>query len=174
GRPRLRFHRFSGGFVKQRQFLTGALLLAPLLAGCHTFTPVERSQLQPGQSVRVTLTPAESVNHVQLLGSLKESVQGTVREVEASNLGLTLATAPPPVPGSPANTGLRSYLELPWSGVSGVEVKRMNWLRTGLLAAGAAVVTVVILDVADLSGGSNNEGGVNEQRVRIPLLTLSR
>lgn len=160
--------------MKQRQFLAGALLVAPLLVGCHTFTPVERSDLQPGQSVRVTLTPDESANQVQSLRALRESVQGTVREVGDGGLGITLATNTAVTPGGPASTGLRTYLELPWNGVSGVEVKRINWLRTGLLAAGAAVVTVVILDVADLSGGSNDEGGVNEQRVRIPLLSISR
>lgn len=160
--------------MKQRQFLAGALLLAPLLGACHTFAPMERSQLQPGQSVRVTLTPDESARQVQILGALRESIQGTVRETGGGGLGITLATNTAVTPGGPASTGLRTYLELPWNGVSEVEVKRISWARTGLLAAGAAVVAVVILEVADLSGGSNDEGGVNEQRVRIPLLSIAR
>lgn len=160
--------------MKPRSFFAIALFAAPLVAGCHTFTPVDRSQLEPGQSVRVTLTPNESAAQVQHLGSLRASLQGTVGELGETGLGLTLASNTGVTPGGPASTGLRTYLELPWNGVSGVEVKRMDWVRTGLLAAGAAVVTVVILDVADLSGGRNDEGGVNEQRVRIPLLSIAR
>ncbi len=148
--------------------LLGALLLVPL-AACHTFAPVQRGDLVPGQSILVTLTPQASADQVQALGSLRRSVQGTVRDVEGSTLGLTLASAN----GEAASSGLRTYLELPWNGVAGIEQKEFSWLRTGLFAGGAALVTVVILNVADDSGGGDGEpGGINEQRVSIPLFSI--
>lgn len=160
--------------MRQRFFFAVVLLVAPLVAGCHTFSPIERSELRPGQSIRVTLTPGESVNQVQRLGALKESLQGTVRDLGDGGLGITLATNAAVAAGSPVSTGLRTYLDLPWAGVSGLEVKRLDWTRTGLLVAGTAAVAVLILDVADFSGGGGQGGGTDQQRVSIPLLTLSR
>jgi hypothetical protein len=55
-----------------------------------------------------------------------------------------------------------------------VETKHFSWLRTGLLAAGGALVTLAILEVADGSGGGEGETpGPENQGVRIPL-TLFR
>ncbi|MDT8340025.1 MAG: hypothetical protein RQ751_00815 [Longimicrobiales bacterium] len=154
----------------------GGVLMALLsLAGCHSFTPVDRSAIEPGQSLRVTLTREEALRQVEALGDLREQIQGTVREAGGPSLGLTMASPPAYAVGDPRAAGLRSYLELPWSGVERVELKRFDWVRTGLFAAAAAVVTVAILEVTDDSGGGNGEGGgVDQQRVRIPLLTFRR
>lgn len=159
----------------KRPSILAATGLLPFLAGCHTFNPVATSALEPGDAVRITLTRQESANQLERLGAFRESLQGTVRDLEGSALGITLPADLPPPTGSPANAGLRSYLEIPWDGVAGVEVKRIDWVRTGLLAAGAAVAAVVILDVADDSGGgSGGGGGVDQQRVSVPLLTFRR
>lgn len=161
--------------MKPRLFRPGGLLLVPFVAGCHTFSPVDRSALEPGNAIRITLTAEESVRQVERLGGLRTSVQGTVRDLDGPSLGLTLPADVPPPPGSPASTGLRSYVEIPWPGVAALEVKRISWARTGLLAAAAAVATVVIMDVADQSANDGSGGGgVDQQRVSIPILSFHR
>lgn len=154
--------------------LLAALGLLPAMAACHTFNPVDRSALEPGNAIRVTLTPAESGRQLERFGRFRGSLEGTVRDLEGPTLGLTLPADLPPPAGSPASMGLRSYVEVPWEGVAGVEVKRISWVRTGLLAAAATVATVVILDVTDDSGGGRGDGGVDQQRVSVPLLTFRR
>jgi hypothetical protein len=154
----------------------GRATLVPLilvLGACHTFRPADRAAIRQGEQVRVNLTSDEAASQIETFGDYRTSVEGVVQDTGSGALGLTVSR--PPSALEPQGTNLRSYVQIPWDGVTGVETKHFSALRTTLLAGGAALAVVAILSVADFSGGGDGEPpGTENQRVRIPLFSWAR
>jgi len=144
-----------------------ALLLVPL-AACSSFVVAERSSLEPGQAIRVELSATQTAEVAEDLGGFRESLTGTVQELDDGGVGLTISD--PGQVGVPATRSLRSYVYLPWDGVTTLERREFNLLQTGLLAAGGAAVAWGILELTTGGGGVGEDGpGTNNGRVSVPI-----
>ncbi len=148
------------------------LALAVSSAACHSYAPIERAAVRPGQSVRVEIEREEAIRQVERLGSIRTSIEGAVVDSPAQALGLTIRSGA----ASAADVvRLNDYLELPWDQVVGVEEKRFNPGRTALGAALAGVLAWAILEVADLSSsGNNGEGGTDAFQPGVGLFGVGR
>lgn len=146
------------------------LLIASVItaAGCSTYAPVDRAVLTPGDAIRVGLTSQESANQVENLGSFRDHLVGTIHSMNDTTLGLTVSAAQ--AAGTPLNPRFRSYLEVPWDGVTQVARREFSWTRTGLTVLAAGVATILILEVANPSGGGGEEPPpTNQGLISIPL-----
>lgn len=151
----------------------GLVPLVLVLGACHSFRPADPMTIRPGDQVRVTLTSEEAAAQIETLGDYRPSVEGVVQGSEDGVLGLTVARSSSAV--DPRATNLRSFVQIPWDGVTGVETKHFSALRTGLLATGGVLAAVAILQVADFSGGDDGDPpGPENQRVRIPIFSWAR
>jgi hypothetical protein len=155
---------------------TGRAALVPLilvLGACHTFRPADRASVRSGEQVRVTLTSEAAAAQIETFGDYRTSVEGVVQETGSGGLGMTVARPSSAV--EPGGTNLRSYVQIPWDDVTGVETKHFSASRTALVVGGAALAAVAILSVADFSGGNDGDPpGTDNQRVRIPLFSWAR
>lgn len=143
------------------------LVLVPL-AACSSFAAAERSSLEPGQAIRVELSADQTAQMADDLGGFRESLTGTVQELDDGGVGLTISD--PRQVGVPATRNLRSYVYLPWDGVTTLERREFNLLQTGLLAAGGAAAAWAILELTTGGGGVGEDGpGTNNGRVSVPI-----
>lgn len=149
---------------------TLALLTVPLLVGCYAYTEIDRASVAPGATVRVAVDRQEAIRQLDVLGGLRERVEGQVAEqTNGSSLAMIVRQSATPADGGRFN----AFLTLPWSSVSSVEIKRFSLLRTGAVMSGGAVVAVAILSV--LEGSSkpgDGEGPTTNDAIRIPLVRL--
>lgn len=154
-----------------RYELRGAavLITALQLGGCYTYGEVRPASVQPGETVRVTITSQESLRQEEALSGLRSTLEGQVVETDASGtLGLTL----PRPGGSPSDrTDFNTFVTVPWSSVTRVEEKRLSKGRTVLLAAGGALATVGVLALA--TGGTGGaEPPPSNSLITLPVLRI--
>jgi len=143
-------------------------ILLFVLSGCSRFIPTERASLNPGEAVRVELTREQMGTVAAEMGAFRESLTGTVLEVDDAGMGLTLSTARNQT--VQAARELRSYLYLPWEGVSAVERRAFSPVRTGLLATAGVAAAWALLELATGGGGADGEGpNTNSQRISVPV-----
>lgn len=147
-----------------------ALLSAPYLMGCYAYAEADRAAVAPGSVVRVVVDRQEAVRQVDVLGGLREQVEGQVApQTNGTGLSLMVRQTSTPADGGLFNT----FATYPWSSLTLIEVKRFSVFRTALMAGGGAAVAVAVLSV--LEGGTkkgDGEGPPTNDNVRIPLLRL--
>lgn len=152
--------------MKVHRFLV-PLILAPL-AACSTFAPVDRATVVPGEAIRVELTSEQTAAMADELGGFRESLTGTVQELDDGGVGLTISAVQDQAVQMAQN--FRSYIYLPWNGVTRVERRQFSPLRSGLLVAGGAAAAWAILELTTGSGGVGEEGGnTNNGLVSVPI-----
>jgi hypothetical protein len=145
-----------------------ATLAAVVATGCSSYAPVDRAVLTTGDAVRIGLTPQESANQAANLGSFRDNLVGTIQSLNQAGLGITVASAQ--AAGTPLSADFRSYLEVPWDGVTTVSRREFSWTKTALAAAAAGAVAIFILEVANPSGGGGEEPPpTNQSVIRIPI-----
>ena len=151
----------------------GALLVA--LSACYTYTTLPPSGPRIGEQVRVRISGAEAERLESVVGVRNRAVEGELVGQADSSLALAL-----PLPGASAegtfSQQAQQRIVIPRAEVQGVEVRRLDKLRTSVLI-GTAVVAVAALAVAKGTTllGSNGPGsGPNENRVPLgsPALQL--
>jgi hypothetical protein len=147
-----------------------AVLAVPLLVGCYSYAEIDRASVAPGATVRVALDRQEAVRQIDVLGGLRERVEGQVMEQSnGASLAMTVRQSATPSDGGRLN----AFVTLPWTSVTLVEVKRFSLFRTGAVVGGGAVVAVAVLSV--LEGGSKTgpgEGPGTNNAIRVPLIRV--
>jgi hypothetical protein len=160
--------------MRRRKQTWVVLLMAtlPFLGGCYTWAALDRAEVVPGATVRITLGRDEAVRQIDVLGGLRESVEGRV--ADQSNEGsLALTVRQSATPSEPSR--FNAFLSVPWGSVGKMEVKRFSPLKTGAIVAGAGVVAVLTLSVLEgSSSGGPGEGPGTNDAVRIPLIRIYR
>ena len=131
-----------------------ALLGATLLSACYTYQPVEIADLTPELEVRTRVSGAEADRLSEFLGTNERVFDGTVEEVNASNLLLRVPVVSS-IERGPRGGGLNQRIEVTRSGVVEVEVKELDRQRTGIVA-GALTVIVGALVIRQLN---QDQGG---------------
>lgn len=155
--------------VRSAGRVVAVLALAATLGACHSYREVTPGDLRPGTAVRVEIERQEAVRQVERLGDLETSISGTIQELTADALGLTIRD-PNATPGQNA---FRRYVEFPRDRVVRIEEKRFDPVKTGLFAAAGGVVTWLVLQVTE---GSSQEGpetpGPNSMTIGLPIFRL--
>ena len=146
----------------------GLTLVVLFLGGCYTFRPADPSAIEPGMSVRVTISQDEAVRQAEVLGGLVTEVRGTATEqTNGRTLGLSFRAV-----GMGPNARFNSFVLVPWRRVEQIESKAFNTPRTVATTALGTVIAAAILAVADLSGlGGDEEAPVNS--FVLPLFRFS-
>lgn len=144
------------------------LFLATVLSGCYAYAEVDRGAVAPGSVVRVVLDRQEAVRQVDVLGGLRERVEGQVApQTNGTGLSLMVRQTATPAQGGMFN----AFATFPWSSVGLIEVKRFSPVRTALVAGGGAAVAIAVLSVLEGSSKKGDgEGPITDDNLRIPLL----
>ena len=137
---------------------TRAALVSSLLlvSGCYSYVPANMGQIEPGQAVRVRLTPEEAdrLEPVRLTDS--RVLDGLVVNRSASEL---LVEAPigrlDPMGGTRT---LIQRISLPLGEIRDIERRERDRLKTGAAIGGVALVVGVGVFAA-LKGGSGRRSG---------------
>jgi len=120
--------------------------LLVVLSGCYTYTTLPPSGPRIGEQVRVRISGAEAERLESVVGVRNRAVEGELVGQDDSSLALAL-----PLPGASAEGTLSQQAQqrivIPRAEVQGVEVRRLDKLRTSILI-GSAVVAVAALAVA--------------------------
>ena len=130
--------------------------LAPLLAGCYAYEPVQTTSPPVGQPVRLTLTEAGSVNLAPELGPSVEAVGGKLLG-DSGNAYLVALS----------ESRKRNGIEIDWRGeqvsiskslVADIQHRQFSPTRTAILSAGM-VTALVLLERAFWGPGGVFGGG---------------
>lgn len=130
-----------------------ALLIWPL-AACYQYQSSDVARLQPGQMVRVTLTPSASASLAQSIGARASLLDGRV--VARSDRDVTLALTQITRTAGEEQFLRDEPLSMPLGNAESWRVRSVDTPRT-LLAVGSVVAVFaagrVFLDQASLFGG---------------------
>lgn len=147
------------------------VMLTAGLAGCYAYVPSSPQEVQPGQSIRLRLTPEEAASLQDLRLTNPRLLEGTLLESGSAGWVLEAMVGGGPVQAGAASRTLVQRVSVPSSGVLEVELKELDKVRTGLLVGGGGAVLLAV--IAKAGGGSGTEDGpgtdVPEAR-RIPLI----
>ena len=147
-----------------RNTALGFLLVA--LSGCYTYTTLPPSGPKIGEQVRVRISGAEAERLESVVGVRNRAVEGELVGQADSSLALALPLSGGSAEGTFSQQA-QQRIVIPRAEVQGVEVRRLDKLRTSVLI-GTAVVAVAAVAVAKGTTllGSNGPGsGPNENRV---------
>lgn len=136
--------------------LAAAALVAPLLSGCFTYAAVPVEQVTPGSHVLVRIAPAHAAELQRALGYPASELRGEALASAGDTLMLQVAGAGA---SDPAASAIRQNVSLAPGEVEEVQLQRVNWTKTGLVAGAAAVVGGVVvasLFHADQRSNQNN------------------
>jgi hypothetical protein len=153
------------------------LVLLAVAAGagtaCYTYRPLE--QPMPGAAVRASLTVEGAVRQSEYLGEPIRSLSGKFVSTDAGGVHLDVITG--------ASRGifndivLRDTLSIPTNQIVVMEAREIHWLRTGIVAAGAALIAGVA--IGSLTGGGENVEGSGPppegfEGILIPIFRIGR
>jgi len=123
-------------------------------AGCYSYVPTRLEMIEPGQDVRVRLSPEEADRLVEMRRSDSRTMVGTV--VSASQSEVTMNTQVSRLDPMAGTRALMQTLDVPSTGIVEVELRELDNLKTaagiGLLAVGVGVGLAAALG-GDASGG---------------------
>ena len=154
-----------------RRGLTGVgvlLPLAPLLAGCSSYRPIELTSVAPGEEIRVVVRDERPADRYRRPGAdalFKASavptfeIEGDLVRLTSDSLTLSIWIGRDYL-GTPFET-VREEVALPRSEVVRVERRTFSRGRTALLVAGVTAAIVVLIDrigTVEVSGGSGDDG----------------
>jgi len=139
---------------------SGALVA---LSGCFVYVPASVETVPVGSHVRVALSPEASSQSDRGVRAGAESISGKLLKMEAQDLVLLVESGS----SRPAFHSQAQYREVTLApqDVTGVEVKRLQALRTGAaIAALAGSFTVLVLTVRGEPGlgDTSPSGGIDE------------
>lgn len=145
--------------------------LLPLLllgvSGCFAYTPVSLDTVQPGENVRVRITPEQAQEIDALLMRETRILDGVLLERGPSFLvEVPVATQ---LQGG-ARQSLNQRILLPREGIVEMELKSLDRVRTGLLlgGAGALVIGTVIFTLTKELGGDTRTDPPAPPELRAP------
>lgn len=133
-----------------------AVVLCVGLAGCQSFQPLPREELEPGTQIRAHLSAVGTGHLAEARGDASPTVTGRAVTVDGAQLGLEYWRNDLRL--ARQFRAQRDTLWLPWSEVIRVDERRFSAIRTGLFVGGLAVGTGIIV-AALLSGGEDETGG---------------
>lgn len=142
-----------------------------LVSGCYSYVPTRMEQIEPGQAVRVRLSPEEADRLQPVRMTDARVMDGIV--VHRSDVELLVET---PVGRTDPLAGTRSLLQrvnVPFGEVREIERRQRDRLRTGAAIGGVALVVGVGV-AAVLKGGSGQRptDGEGPAEYRGPTLIL--
>jgi hypothetical protein len=132
-----------------------------VLCGCYITTPVPTTPAPAvGTKLHVQLTDNGTTTLAQYLGPNVSYIDGRLLSETDTNVALAVS-------GTTLRSGDEQYwkgetVSLPHSAIATVQVKKVSWWRSALLAGGAVAVASTIT----LAAGGFNGGG--PRRVTIP------
>jgi hypothetical protein len=127
---------------------------AVLAGGCFAYRAAEPAAVQPGQTIRVTLTPSGTQEVTQQVGPRVESLDGRVIAARDSALAVSVTQLTRARAGEEFWPG--DSVIVPVRGVSTVEVRRLDRKRSALAVGGTLAAIFVLRRVvreAGLFGG---------------------
>ncbi|HSR43287.1 MAG TPA: hypothetical protein VLL48_13960 [Longimicrobiales bacterium] len=132
-------------------------LFVPFLPSCFVYSPVTRERVEVGTPVRVDLTREGTRRLEDEIGHTLQSVEGTVLTKDATTW--VVSSPLPANPGAYVRRDLETRITLRVDEMNGVGTRRLDPLRTALLAGvvSAAAVTALALVFADDPGGDPGE-----------------
>ena len=152
-----------------RTLLPILLLTALTTGGCFSYQPTRLETVAPGQAVRVRISPEEADRLVELRLTDDRLVDGVL--VSNGGDGVLLDTQVGTTDPQRGTRALRQRITIPAGEIREVELKRVNWLRTGALAGGVAVgVGVVVAAALAGGGGKDGPGGPDPSELVVPRL----
>lgn len=150
--------------VRTRACCLLALFLIASLGGCYSYTVVPVEQIPIGADVRARISGSEADRLTQELGSEQDRVVvGELAEKEEGGILLSVPTSMQHSSGP--NTTVYQRVTIQKSSLFDVEVRRLDkWKTTGLLAAAAALVSVIAFKQFGDNGnpGGEGKGGSNK------------
>lgn len=147
------------------------IAIALVTSGCHTFTPTTIGEVTPGQEVRLRLDARteELLEDVRLPGP--RLLDGTFLRSEG---GVVVVEAP--VGTSAERLGGRVLIQevdVPLSGITSVEIKKVDRLWTGIIVAtGTAAVLYAVFDLTAVRGSEGGGGDGPAESRAIPVFRI--
>ena len=151
--------------MRSRLYLLAAGAL--LSSGCFSYRATTLESVGPGETVRVRISPEEADRLVEVRLTDERLVDGVL--VANGGDGLLLDTTLGVSDPSRGTRALTQRITIPISEVREVEMRRINWLKTGVVGGAiAAGVGVVIAAAAAGGGGSPDPGGGGGVELVVP------
>ena len=150
-------------------------LMLPALAGCHTFQPVDRGELAPGQTVRVRVTGgyADSLG-VLLQRDDARVVEGVIVEEDDASMMLDVAVSSE-LQGMTFES-FNQRIDVPSEETVEVELRELDKRRTIAVSTLAAVAIggIIARQLTADGGGAQlpGTGGPQDAVVSVPLLQI--
>jgi len=122
----------------------------------------------PGSTIRLRITSDEALRQQSVLGELTTTLQG--RAVQGSgqgDIGLTVRRTD----GGPAGPSFNAFIAVPLRAVEHVEERRLDVIRTALLAGGAAATAIAVISIS-AGGTETSEPPDSNARLRLLLVGL--
>jgi hypothetical protein len=151
-------------FLLVRATTLSAVLVA--LSACYTYTALPPSGARIGERVRVRVSGGEAERLEQVVLVRDRSVEGELVEQADSNIALAVPLVGASTDGPSFSQQAQQRIVILRADVQGVEVRRVDKLRTSVLI-GATIVAVAAVAAAKGTTllGSNGPGnGPNENR----------
>lgn len=147
------------------------VLLLPMVAGCFTYTRTSLDQVAAGAKVRVEVQPDAAARLTHALGYPADELRGEALSTEGDSLLLQVAGAMEPG-GVPVDFSQRVRISA--AGMREIDVQRVDWTRTGVVMAAAAVAGGIVIGSIfnTTQRNSQNVGKPNPNAVRIPVIRL--
>jgi hypothetical protein len=121
-----------------------------MVAGCFAYRSAEPAALQPGQTVRLTLTSSGTQEITQQVGPRVQVLDGRVIAARDSALAVSVTQLTRALAGEEFWPG--DSVIVPVRGLSGLEVRQLDRKRTWLAVGGTAVAIVVLRRVIQEAG----------------------
>lgn len=144
-----------------------ACLAGCVLSGCYSYHEVAPRSVAPGSEVRVRIASEEAVRQVQVLGGLRETIEGEVANTQQDGaIGVIVRRLPD---GPAQRAEYSSIVMLPNGAIIMIEEKRFNAIRTAMFAGGATAAALAALAIrASATSNGGEPPPINE--LRIPLI----
>lgn len=147
---------------------------ATLVSGCYSYVPARMEQIEPGQAVRVRLSPEEADRLQSVRMTDSRTMEGLVVNRSAAELFLET-----PVGRLDPMAGTRTLIQrinVPLGEIRDIERRQRDRLKTGV-AIGSMAIVVGVGVVAAIQGGSGrrlgDDPGPAESRspvmIRVPV-----
>jgi hypothetical protein len=154
--------------MKKSRFIPVLLSLAAV--GCHTYQPIALDEIQPSMAVRARLSAERAEAIARVHSIYGRELDGEV--VESNSEELVILVPLRHSTGFRSEQSLAAPLGIPNQDVLEVELKKLDWTRTGALAvAGAALLGLIASQTMDGDGGGDDPGkpGGDPQDAIIPF-----
>ena len=143
-----------------------------LTTACYSYAPIDPAAVRPGTGVRVRVSGAGADRLAPLLGTGDARLlSGTLVDVRADTMIVQVPTVVQTAVGSSLET-LHQRVSIPRSDLLELETRRLDRVRTGLVAGSAALVVGGAIFAATKGdrGSDQPPGNGGPGEARLPLL----